>query len=427
MISKYEQKSVLEESNQPATSSKMTLLSSGSNAQGQLGNGSLDDSHSFQACSFFGERPQCLPWGTVDILKVAAGSNHTLVLLEKEDKSRELWGCGDGRKGQLGCAYQQTILQGGDPGLFREIQLAFCDSGLDGYQCKLVAATWETSFVVLSREGSTDILLSLGSDDYGDLGIAGLKKGAPQKDFYIVDFSHLFPDQDILIDTISTGQRQVIAKVRTTSSSYLVGWGASRHGQLGEPANVPFLASPRIVLLPGAVSSCSLGIQHTIVLHESGQLSALGSDRKGQLQVARNWSSQIQGIPQGIGCTWNGSYILSEYERRWKIYSSGSDSHSQLGWKGSENAVQFPRPLYCLDTTIDLACGSEHVLVLLTTTRLHCPTTEVWGWGWNEHGNLGLGHTNDVPVPVKLWSSEGNPRAVRIWGGLGTSWIYLKD
>ncbi|KAG1727899.1 hypothetical protein EDB19DRAFT_1748741 [Suillus lakei] len=55
---------------------------------------------------------------------------------------------------------------------------------------------------------------------------------------------------------------------------------------------------------------------------------------------------------------------------------------------------------------------------------------EVWGWGWNEHGNLGLGHTDDVLKPIKIWPAGGHAldgRIVQVWAGNGTSWILLQN
>jgi len=59
------------------------------------------------------------------------------------------------------------------------------------------------------------------------------------------------------------------------------------------------------------------------------------------------------------------------------------------------------------------------------------------GWGWNEHGNMGLGHTEDViaptciPIPflsVPSATIESDmPKIVGIWAGCGTSWLALES
>ena len=59
------------------------------------------------------------------------------------------------------------------------------------------------------------------------------------------------------------------------------------------------------------------------------------------------------------------------------------------------------------------------------------------GWGWNEHGNMGLGHTEDVmtpiliPIPTLSIPSAAveidPPKIVGIWAGCGTSWFALES
>ena len=116
--------------------------------------------------------------------------------------------------------------------------------------------------------------------------------------------------------------------------------------------------------------------------------------------------------------------------KRWTILSSGSNSHSQLGWNHhdgdpSSGRVEFPPSVDTTSTTVQIACGSEHVLALIKGPS----SDQVWGWGWNEHGNLGTGNTSDVPIPAQLLpplNENGAGRVMNIsgmWGGCGTSWI----
>lgn len=384
----------------------MLLLSScGSNAHGQLGNGSADDAHTFQPC--------LVPPGTSRVVHVATGANHTLILLENRNGRRELWGCGDGRKGQLGKGNKQLTS-------FERIQLSLADEGLGDYTLKFVEATWETSYAVLSSEGHSDTVISFGSDDYGDLGVGGGSKDS-DKDFHVVSFDHLLPFGMKEIIAISTGQRHVVVEVRSSSSLFLVGWGLSRHGQLGSPAGSPFASIPRFVTdgLPDACISCALGIHHTLVHRQSNSISGLGSDRKGQLQVVKEHHSGVQ----SVHCTWNGSYIVVEDQGTWEVRSSGSNSRSQLGWTPDKanivGVVSFPDHVDRRQSSVSVVCGSEHVLALISYLDRHL---ELWGWGWNEHGNLGLGDTVDVPLPVKI-DAVGISHILGVWAGSGTSWI----
>ncbi|KAF8194987.1 regulator of chromosome condensation 1/beta-lactamase-inhibitor protein II [Pholiota molesta] len=409
--------------------SRFSLLSTGSNAHGHLGNGSLEDSHIFQKCSFLDHLPNTLPTETSRIVDIATGANHTLVLLEIDGGRRELWGCGDGRMGQLGRAYQQSSTTT----LFRKLDLAFADAGLQSYYIKFISATWETSFVVLSCDGQTDVVLSMGSDDFGDLGIGGLKKGQPAKDFHIIRFDHI-PALSESLDVLGIycGQRHVILRATATpcSSSILVGWGSCRHGQLGDLGSKPSTPTPQIVSTPTSnVVSLALGIYHTVALDDSGVPLCLGSNRKGQLEVVRNFTN-CENKAQSIGCTWNGTYIVAQDQDQWTIYSSGSNSHKQLGWSeegaSTVDRISFPDELDRHGAFPKVACGSEHVLLLVAPTSTG--PSQLWGWGWNEHGNLGVGHTDDVPAPIKLWAPHGeNSKIVDVWAGLGTSWICVEE
>jgi len=431
----------------------ITLLSTGSNLHGQLGNSTLDDSHIFQRCSFTNHPPNSLPSGTSAVLSVVSGANHTLALLELIDQSglrtRELWGCGDGRAGQLGKRYKEDILENSSAAKFRKIELSLEENGLPGYSYQLISASWETSYAVLSCSGKGDVVISMGSDDFGDLGIGGSTTTGKQseKDFHVVTFDHLSTPSGIRItpatlrvNSITSGQRHTVVHLQILEPAnippLLVGWGTSRHGQLGQAhlsnSKPPsFTSLPWIIEVDDVVSS-ALGIHHSLFLHASGQISALGSNRKGQLQLSPSQSVRK------IGCTWNGSYAIVEANEEWRIHSSGSNSHGQLGSKtDSLNAdipglVYFSEVLDCKSTSVEIACGSEHVLLLSHRNMEDRSVQQVlWGWGWNEHGNLGTGNTVDTFLPLKIWSNEpgfgshfkGAHELIGIWAGAGTSWI----
>ena len=435
----------------------MMLLSTGSNAHGQLGNDTLDDSHVFQPCSFTNHPPNSLPAGTSAVLSVVSGANHTLVLLELVDqlglKKRELWGCGDGRAGQLGRKYKEDSTAGSSTTKFRKIELFLEENGLPGYSYRLISASWETSYAVLSCSGKGDVVISMGSDEFGDLGIGGFTRTTgkqSEKDFHVVQFNHLSTPSGtritptaLRIESITSGQRHTIVHLQIFEPpnipSLLVGWGTSRHGQLGQLAPLsdrkspPFTSLPRIIELDDVVSS-ALGIHHSLFLHTSGQISALGSNRKGQIQSLPSQSVRA------IGCTWNGSYAVIESNDEWHVHSSGSNSHGQLGLKidplntdiPGSGVVHFPEVLDCKSTSLKIVCGSEHILVLSRRNMKDRSVQQaLWGWGWNEHGNLGTGNTDDTFLPLKIWSNEpgvasffeGAHELIGIWAGAGTSWI----
>ncbi|GBE77295.1 regulator of chromosome condensation 1/beta-lactamase-inhibitor protein II [Sparassis latifolia] len=433
----------------------LSLFSAGSNAQGQLATGSVADAYSFAPAIFLrAQQAGALPPGSLGISQIACGANHTLVLIACEDSAeRELWGSGDGRRGQLGPSFcaasktvqgEQTEVDMGPLPVFRRLDLQLEGGARDlrGYTPRLIAAGWETSYIVLARAGQSDVLLAMGADDFGNRGVGGRGKGKEREEpWHIVElerFVNASQGKTILtVKSLTTGPHTVIAQILVSSrdndcqaQELMFGWGASRHGQLGGAEHKPpsFYASPHPVVLPegaqerGKVAACALGTQHTVFLHGSGRLSGIGSNRKAQLRGI----GTLEGVT-AIGCTWNGTYAVMHDG---SFVATGSHVRGLLG-AGEEGVsalamVRFPFESGSREL-LKMACGSEHVLCLFA---LRDTATEVWGWGWNEHGTLGIGSTGDVEAPVRVWppASEGLHlgKAVDVWAGCGTSWILVE-
>jgi protein ATS1 len=423
------------------------LLAAGSNGRGQLATGNLQDAHTFTPCKFAGSECNTSPsspgQSPAAIISIVGGGNHTLALLSRVidpasslTDHLEAWGCGDGTKGQLGPAYIADA-EGcaiDDGAVLRPLVLPWEEHGLFGYSISQVAACWETSFFVLTKDGQHDLLASMGGNDFGDLGIGDLpSKKAP---FHIVDLSHIVGSavQHVSITDITAGPHHAIVLLRADDKQHVAGWGTARHGQLGPlraPSGraLPFSPSPvAIDLLPSDVQldpvrSVRAGNQHSLFLHASGRISALGSDAKGQLLGLLRTAGDVQ----AIDCTWNGSYLRTPLG----LLSAGMNARGQLGREHASRtppplaAVRFPEGAHVLD----FSCGSEHVLAIVELQGRR----EVWGWGWNEHGNLGTGSLEDVKVPVKIWppSTAGSEAmsgiAVGVWAGCGTSWIAVSN
>ncbi|KAJ7576973.1 regulator of chromosome condensation 1/beta-lactamase-inhibitor protein II [Mycena floridula] len=374
-----------------------TLLASGSNAQGQLASGSTDDFHSFHPCIFSPE----FSTSDYELLAIVCGANHSLALLKNiGTDTNEIWGCGDGTEGQLGPNDSSAT--------FRPIHVA----PHRDYSPKLIGACWQTTYIVFSRTGKTDILVSMGLDDFGDLGIGGVR-GAER--VHIVKFDHLFKG-DFTINSISSGPHHAVLFVDAEGRSLVVGWGTCRHGQLGSQSSA-FISLPTIIDAPLA-EAAALGSQHTIFLNSSRRIFGCGTNKKGQVQGL----DTLENVGS-IGCTWNGTYAVVDG----MLYAVGSNTKGQLGrlLPSSEPApVDFP---FTSSThhLLQLACGSEHVLSRFSLNSSN--ETEVWGWGWNEHGNLGIGSVDDALVPVKIWpTKQSQGTAIGIWAGAGTSWIQIQ-
>ncbi|KDQ62874.1 hypothetical protein JAAARDRAFT_119797 [Jaapia argillacea MUCL 33604] len=427
-----------------------SLHAAGSNSQGQLASGNLEDASLFRPCLFSGYDTGILPPDTTKIVNIASGANHTLLLLERSDKEKhtlDLWGCGDDRKGQLGSAVADTA-ESSSQARFRQIDLGLDRSSLEEYTPRLIAASWETTFVVLSYPDKDDVLISMGSNDYGDLGVGDVDQGSSLAQIHRIDLSQIVKTSSrhestrLVVEDLTAGPHHIIAHLlivppNNPPKQVIIGWGASRHGQLGPPnlnssgRALPIIPKPQIIPIDptlGTVIKSACGNQHTVFLRDSGRVSAFGSNRKGQL----NALGALRDV-QSVGCTWNGTYAIvlgGEGER--KVWCTGSHSRGQLGRTLAPSPksqtdqggfVHFPFGS-TLPILRNLICGSEHVLCLVDKRV----DTEIWGWGWNEHGNLGIGTTDDTPVPTKLWPKADDPnpsRCTNMWAGCATSWLVL--
>ncbi|KAJ7803314.1 regulator of chromosome condensation 1/beta-lactamase-inhibitor protein II [Mycena olivaceomarginata] len=376
----------------------MMLLSAGSNAHGQLSNASLDDSHLFSPCCFSGCFPGTLPAGR-KLLHLACGANHTLALLQSSENTiTELWGCGDNKSGQL-CP---SCYDGGESLMFRPLDLSLDRHGLNGYLPRLIAASWR----LRSRGPSA------------------------AKDLHILRFDHLslngvsVDNDSLIVQLLAAGQHHVVVRLESSAGRFTVGWGTSRHGQLGD-VEKPFVSAPALISpAQSDIVSAALGHQHTVFLHSSGTVSGIGSNKKRQLD-----GIDAAARARSVACTWNGTYITTTGDGdAWELLTAGNNASGQLGRDGGELLARTEFPFTPATHQLrQVACGSEHVLASFTV--LSSSTTEVWGWGWNEHGNLGVGTTEDVRIPVKIWPREAEQATsgrVGIWAGSGTSWIVVQ-
>jgi protein ATS1 len=321
---------------------------------------------------------------------------------------------------------------------------------VDGYTYRLIASSWETSYIVLSCPDANDVLLSMGADDFGNLGVGGSKKRDPEL-VQVVNFDRILPPETVrfVVGSLSAGLYHVIVHLRATladgsTRDLTTGWGVSRHGQLGKSSLTIHDPTPRVIELDDhddPIVSLALGSQHSVLLHASGRTSGLGSNKKNQLRGIDG-----QNNVQALGCTWNGTYVIIKIGGEVRMLATGSYSKGQLGrliptYLNSSDDISLDEVCFPFTSSthrlISMACGSEHVLALFEITSSNAAQdveTEVWGWGWNEHGNLGNGTTEDVALPRKIWPDEarferqsGQKSVVGIWAGCGTSWIAIQQ
>ena len=349
----------------------MHLFAAGSNAQGQLATGDDKDAHEFTPCKFLvaGKEVVEVPGS---VIKVVAGANHSIALLEDPvTLERSLWGAGDGSKGQLGPRIRHST---GPYRVYHSLNISLPNENCSPED---VCAAWETSFVRV-HDGTTgrDYIFSFGSNDQGLLGVAS---GITPLDVNIVNFT-LTGYEETEVAFFTAGPRTAYAIVKdlrvAPAKKVLVGWGASKHGQLAitsgdlDAPQVKYSVStmvPQAIELPRDehVEHVAGGFQHAVILTSSGRLLGLGSNKKRQLGISTSVGSE-EGRRLSIGATWNSSFVLDE--SRQTFFACGSNDHGQLG--GVLDSQLLAMVSLLEGFVVDLwVCGSEHVLVLARSVQ----------------------------------------------------------
>jgi alpha-tubulin suppressor-like RCC1 family protein/cation transport regulator ChaC len=164
------------------------------------------------------------------------------------------------------------------------------------------------------------------------------------------------------------------------------------------------------------------GQKHTLLLDDRGRVWTIGQhngNKHGQLGTGESveGDSQVQ-VPQlvsgplgetnircvAIDCGWSHNAALietiNERTRSTKLYVWGRNDKGQLGL-GDRNSRSVPTEVASLPNIPDrnpiiesVHCGSESTLVVVSFSQAG-KSTKLYASGWNEHGNLGLGFSDD--------------------------------
>lgn len=394
----------------PDKSSMFRLLALGSNGSGQLGLGHKDDQSTPQPVLL----PSSLANSSSSLKQIAAGGNHTLLLLS----SGELLWAGDASTGA--CGRLSPPLPSDAPPLFRHVDLSRLPKE-EGATVQLVAATWAASVIAvsisasltesssISTEESTGALgrasstrvFSFGAGDKGELGLgpATLRTAEPTP---IPDF----PPLGTRVVDLASCMGHVVAVL---SNGEAWGWGSGRKGQLGEPANAE-VSSPRWIVggLGFKVVRAVCGREFTCLFGppETGEVVVLGSDKWG---IRSQAPERVVGW-KDVGAGWGSVFVLREDG---KLLSWGRNDHGQLA----------PAELGPVKS---IAVGSEHALALTEDG-------DVIAWGWGEHGNCGpicesqreRGQCNRI-VSAKASHGEHGDEIAMIGAGCATSWVAIR-
>lgn len=347
----------------------VALFALGSNGSGQLGIDHKNDVSSPEIAHI------PLSGDDREILKIAAGGNHTLVLFSDGD----LYTAGDGSDGRclIGEAEFDNVT-GNKSGRFRKSPLA---------GASLISATWEASTAVLD-DGQ---VITSGTGNKGELGLG--KSVLNSKDSQAIPG---FPPPGTTVVDLAASMSHTVAVL---SNGEVYGWGVGRKGQLGEPAENHWMPH-RIDRVPFHACRVACGRDFTYIVGgpDEGRHIVFGSDKWSVI------SDAPKTVPswKEIGASWGSIYVLLE-------------SGSLLSWGRNDHKQLCPPKLPKVQL---LAVGSEHALALTEEGD------RVIAWGWGEHGNCG---PITDPSNVDFAGSEIliSQNVVALGAGCATSWVVM--
>ena len=232
------------------------------------------------------------------------------------------------------------------------------------------------------------------------------------------------------------------------------GCGSNLYGQIGLSPDIKFQEEFQQIEGLSGIKAVSCGMRHTIFLCENGRVFACGNGKKGQLctqtplkdnvfnvmevLTTNSTSKKVTAVKSGQ------NFSLLEYEDG-SIEAFGDDKHNQVshisalegrpsqievGWthvvclfeNGSVKSVgrsdYGQTNVSSLRSIQRLSIGYEHGLAINTSK-------ELYAWGWNEHGNCGLGNTENVLQPIKV-DFEGQNVVINCFAGSGHSFALIK-
>ncbi|XP_053676372.1 secretion-regulating guanine nucleotide exchange factor [Anopheles nili] len=318
----------------------------GANSHGQLGLG-----YATEQC----DRPRLvgdLPFGTSDILCLAAGGGHTLL----GTVDGRLYACGWNNRGQLGTGHEIDCFQ------FQHI-------GVYGF--KQLFAGWDVSAGI----DAFGQLYVWGSNVWKQLAESGEKNISTPTRLILPDGGRAVKVTFGLQYTVvlmDNGKIWVMGKCKFLPSNLLPSHSGIRCLREGDDS----------------VLDIASGDHHLVLVTGNRRIECVGDNKHGQCLSENVFPEDIVKLESG----WTHSGCLTACS---KVYLWGRNNYGQLGFSGESSSS--PRLLEIVakdDLAVkDFSLGSQHGVALTVTGQVYC-------WGWNEHGNCGTGGVDNVLVPM---------------------------
>ncbi|XP_074274522.1 ultraviolet-B receptor UVR8 isoform X2 [Silene latifolia] len=361
-------------SHQETATNDQEIWSWGAGTEGQLGTGKLNDEYTPQLLHNLTN--SLSNYGTVSTL--SCGGAHVIALTS----GGKVLTWGRGASGQLG--HGQVVSNCLNP------KLVDC---LSSFNICQVSAGWNHSGFV-SDSGS---LFTCGDGSFGQLGHGDCQSCSTPTEVSFFSSKH--------VEQVACGMRHTLVQTKGNSGDQLYGFGSNNRGQLGVSKNKirsVSIPQPCLEFDSAQVVTVIANGDHSAAISADGNLYTWGRSfsSHSNIYVPELLSSSLSFKEAALG--WNHALLLTG---EGKVSMLGGRHHGTLSEPentapdhnsfDSENA-ENPKlqEVAGLDgrRAVQIAAGAEHSAVVTDDG-------EIWTWGWGEHGQLGLGNTNDQTLP----------------------------
>jgi alpha-tubulin suppressor-like RCC1 family protein len=379
--------------------------------------------------------PTEMPSASRSVVQVAAGAQHTCVLLA--DGSVRCWG--DNSHGQLGYGHKNTLGDDETPASLGPVDVGGHVRQIitgDFHTCALLDAgklrCWGNNSQGQLGYGHTK---DIGDDETpasaGDVDVGGVVRqvsaGGPHTCAVLEtgklrcwgrgDGGHLGYGNKASIGDDETpasagdvdvgGRVAEIAAGSHTCALLETGnvrcWGGGSDGRLGYASikNIGKDDTPAAwgdIKLGGKAKHLSVGHSHSCALLDNGKARCWGSGAVGQLGYEGNENIGNDETPASVGDIPIGAPVK-------QIIAGGYDTCALLEsgrircWGVREGTLAAGGGNYEIGTVKQIALGGAHTCVLLETGKVRC-------WGDDHHGQLGSGHSKERSEPITMAPTE---------------------